>query len=324
MKRRAFLQSATIPLLGSATGLAGCSFQQRRMECNTMAGTVQKRPFGQTGEELSLVGFGAIAVMNEEQSDANRWVAQAVERGVNYFDVAPSYGNAQDRLGPALEPYRKGVFLACKTGERGKDGAIKELHNSLKVLRTDHIDLYQLHGLTTIEDVERVTGSNGALEAFVEAREKGQIRYIGFSVHSEEAAERVMDAYDFDSVLFPLNYVAYYQGHFGSRILRKAEEKGIACLALKALARCIRAKDKPDSTGHPKCWYEPITDPVEQELALRWTLSHNITAAVPPGHADLFFRALDIAERFTPLAVEEQADLERRSVGLEPIFRTEA
>lgn len=288
-----------------------------------MTGKLKKRPLGRTGEKLSLIGFGGIIVANEEVSDANRWVAQAVERGVNYFDVAPSYGNAQDRLGPALEPYRKEVFLACKTLERGKDGAVKELHNSLKVLRTDHIDLYQLHGLATSEDVERVTGPNGALEAFVDAREKGLIRYIGFSMHSEEAAERVMDAFEFDSVLFPLNYVAYYQGHFGSRILRKAEEKGVACLALKALARCKRPKDKPDSTEYPKCWYEPITDPVEQELALRWTLSHNITAAVPPGHADLFFRALEIAERFAPLAAEEQADIQRRSIGLEPIFRTE-
>ena len=107
---------------------------------------MDKRAYGKTGEKLSIVGFGGIVVMNEKPSSASRIVAQAVERGINYFDVAPSYGNSEKILGPALEPYRNSVFLACKTGKRTKNEAATELHRSLKRLRTDHFDLYQLHG----------------------------------------------------------------------------------------------------------------------------------------------------------------------------------
>src|SRR5574340_936981 len=119
---------------------------------------MQKRVLGRTGEELSIVGLGGIVVADIPQEEANRIVAEAVDRGVNYFDVAPTYGNAQERLGPALEPYRKRVFLACKTAERDKDGSAKELEGSLKLLRTDHVDVYQLYGLSSREEVEQAFG----------------------------------------------------------------------------------------------------------------------------------------------------------------------
>ena len=198
---------------------------------------MEKRLLGRTGEQLSVVGFGGILVMNEEPQAASRLVAQAVDRGINYFDVAPSYGNAEERLGPALEPYRKRVFLACKTEMRTRDGAAAALRQSLQRLRTDHFDLYQFHGVSKMGEVEQILGPGGAMEAFLEAKDKGLIRFIGFSAHSEEAALALMDRFPFDSILFPFNWVCWHQGQFGPRVLEKAMQKGVGRLALKALAK---------------------------------------------------------------------------------------
>ncbi|MBW3625218.1 MAG: aldo/keto reductase [Armatimonadetes bacterium] len=283
---------------------------------------MQKRALGSTGEMLSIIGFGGIVVTDVTTEEAASAVAEAVDRGINYFDVAPSYGNAEKRLGPALEPYRDQVFLACKTGKRDKASAAEELRQSLSRLKTDHFDLYQLHAMTSEEDFEKAMGPGGALEAFVEAREQGLVRYLGFSAHSAETACRLMDAFDFDSVLFPVNYVLYSQAGFGPQVVAKAEEKGVGRLCLKAMARTNWTEGA--ERHHSKCWYEPITDPEEAALALRFTLSRPVTAAVPPGHRDLFRLACDVAERFTPITQEETEELFRRAQGLNPIFRLAA
>ena len=198
---------------------------------------MEKRRYGKTNIYLSVVGFGGIVVMDEEQKAADRIVAEAIDRGINYFDVAPSYGDAEERLGPALEPYRDSVFLACKTAERTKKGASKELHQSLKRLRTDYFDLYQLHGVKTLEEVNRIFSEGGATETLLEAREQGIVKYLGFSAHSEETALALLDRFDFDSILFPINWVCWHQGNFGPRVVEKAKEKGVAILALKTLAK---------------------------------------------------------------------------------------
>jgi aryl-alcohol dehydrogenase-like predicted oxidoreductase len=280
---------------------------------------MQKRTLGNTGEELSIIGFGGIVVTDVEPSEAERAVAEAVDRGINYFDVAPSYGNAEERLGPALEPYRNGVFLACKTGKRDKAGAADELRQSLKRMRTDHFDLYQLHAMTTQEDLERALGPNGAIEAFKEAQEEGLARYLGFSAHSVEVALELMEQFPFDSILFPTNYVLYSQADFGPQVIGFAEEKGVGRLCLKAMARTVW-QEGVDRSRFPKCWYEPITDPEEAALALRFTLSQPVTAAVPPGDARLFKIAMDVAERFTPITEEERVDLFSRAENLKPFF----
>jgi aryl-alcohol dehydrogenase-like predicted oxidoreductase len=282
--------------------------------------TMEKRLLGKTGEALSIIGFGGIVVKDVEPSTASRLVAQAVDRGVNYFDVAPRYGNAEERLGPALAPYRQSVFLACKTRERIKEAAIAELHQSLQRLRTDHFDLYQLHAVTTLEEVEQIMGPGGAIEAFVEAWEQGLVRYLGLSAHSEEAALALLDRFAFDSILFPFNWVCWHQGHFGSRVLEKAQQKGMGILALKALAK-RKWKENEERGQWSKCWYAPVDSAHEASLALRFTLSKPITAAVSPGHAELLWWACDTAAKFQPLAEEEAAQLTRQSQGLDPIFQ---
>ncbi|MEM2936841.1 MAG: aldo/keto reductase, partial [Candidatus Bathyarchaeia archaeon] len=268
-----------------------------------MTRLMEKRKYGRTGEELSVVGFGGIIVMNEDPSSASRIVAQAVDRGINYFDVAPTYGNAEEVLGLALEPYRESIFLACKTAKRAKEEAAAELHQSLQRLRTDYFDLYQLHAVKTLEEVDKIMGEGGAIEAFVEAREQGLVRYLGFSAHSEEAALALLDRFKFDSVLFPINWVCWHQGNFGPRVLEEAKEKGVAILALKALAK--RRWREGEERKWSKCWYAPVDTPEEASLALRFTLSLPITAAVSPSHAELLWWACDAAEQFKPLSKGE-------------------
>jgi aryl-alcohol dehydrogenase-like predicted oxidoreductase len=282
---------------------------------------MERRVLGKTGEPLSVIGFGGMVVRDEEPIAASRLVAQAVERGINYFDVAPSYGNAEERLGPALEPYRANVFLACKTTKRTKEEAAAELRQSLRYLRTDHFDLYQLHGVMTLEEVDTAMSTGGALEAFLEAREEGLIRYIGFSAHSEPAALALLDRFEFDSVLFPFNWVCWHQGGFGPRVLARAQEEGVGILGLKALAK--RRWKEGEERRWPKCWYAPVDSPEEASLALRFVLSKPITAAVCPSHAELLWWACDAADRFEPLSEEEAAQVAKLSEGLVPIFPQE-
>lgn len=286
-----------------------------------MAG-ILKRPYGDTGVSLSIIGFGGILVMDEEPAQASRIVGEAVERGVDYFDIAPSYGNAQQRLGPALEPYRKDVFLACKTGERTRAGAEREFRQSLADLRTDRFDLYQLHGITDVaKDVDAAFAPGGAMEFLLEARKAGQVRFLGFSAHSEAAALAALERFDFDSVLFPFNFATYHRESFGPRVIEAAEKKGAARLALKALARQKWPEGDPEKASWPKCWYQPLTDRRQADLALRFTLGLPVTAAIPPGDARLFGMALDIAEEFKPLSEPERDELRALASGLDPIFR---
>jgi len=266
-----------------------------------------------------MVGLGGILVMDEGPSVASRLVAQAVERGINYFDVAPTYGNAEERLGPALKPYRKSVFLACKTGKRTAEEATESLHQSLQRLRTDYFDLYQLHAVTTMEEVEQITGQSGALEAFVKAREQGLTRYLGFSAHSEEAALALLDRFRFDTILYPFNWVCWHQGGFGPRVLEKAQKRGVGILAIKALAKRKRKEDEERKWS--KTWYYPVDSFEEASLALRFTLSKPITAVVSPGHAEFLWWACDAADQFTPLSEKEAVQVAQRSEGLDPIFQ---
>jgi predicted aldo/keto reductase-like oxidoreductase len=279
---------------------------------------MEKRALGKTGEHLSMIGFGGILVMDEEPNASSRIVGEAVDRGINYFDVAPTYGNAEERLGPALEPYRKSVFLACKTEKRSADEAMEALHNSLKLLRTDHFDLYQLHAVTKMEEVEQILGPGGAIETFIRAREQGKVRFLGFSAHSEEAAEALLKSFEFDSMLFPFNWSCWHKGNFGPKALAAAQEAEVGILALKTLAK--RKWAEGEEKKWSKAWYAPVDTYEEAALAVRFTLSKPITAGVSPGHTELLDWACTAAEQFTSLTEEEDALLAERSQGLDPIF----
>src|ERR1700742_2427917 len=274
MERRDFLKQSALAAAAATTA---------RFASTTPANPIARRALGKTGEHLSIIGFGGIVVMNEETGAAKNIVAEAVDRGVNYFDVAPSYGNAQERLGPALAPYRKNCFLACKTEGRTKDDSRKQLEESLRLLKTDHVDLYQFHALTKMADLDTVLGPGGAMETMEAAKKEGKIRYIGFSVHSAETAVGAMNRFKFATVLFPVNFVLFSQANFGPQILKTAQEKGMGILALKSMAKTTWSADQKQSHPEPKCWYQPASFPEEASLGLRWTLGHSVTAALPPG-----------------------------------------
>jgi aryl-alcohol dehydrogenase-like predicted oxidoreductase len=313
MERRDFIKQAAI-------AAAVASSRQMTASAATPSQPIARRALGKTGEQLSIIGFGGIVVMDEETGAASNIVAEAVDRGVNYFDVAPSYGNAQERLGPALAPYRNKCFLACKTEGRMKDDSRAQLEESLRLLKTDHLDLYQFHALTKMTDLDKVLGPGGAMETMEAAKKEGKIRYIGFSVHSAETALAAMDRYNFDTVLFPVNWVLFSQANFGPQILKRAQEKKMGILALKGMAKTVWTAQQKPHHPQPKCWYQPASFPGEASLGLRWTLGHPITAAIPPGDERYFRLAMDVAQNYKPLEVEEEQALLSGGHGVEPIF----
>jgi aryl-alcohol dehydrogenase-like predicted oxidoreductase len=307
MKRREFLTSAAV------TGLAG----------KTLLGASEELPRRtyKDGVQLSVIGFGGIIMMGLEQPKANEIVADAIARGLNYFDVAPSYGDgeAEEKLGTALQPYRKSVFLACKAERRDAEGARAQLQTSLKRLKTDHFDLYQFHAVKTPEEAKQIMGPGGAAEVFTKAKKDGLVRYIGFSAHGVEAAKMLMESMQLDSVLFPVNYVNYVEGHFGPQILAEAKRRGVARLALKSLAQTTWKSG--ETKTYPKCWYRPIEDQGTAEKALRFTLSEDVTAAIPPGYEKFLRMAMEWASRFSPLSQTERQALLGSAKNLNPIFR---
>jgi diketogulonate reductase-like aldo/keto reductase len=318
MKRRTFLKTMTLSAAGLAVGGRGPAQATGQPAA---ADPIPRRAYGHAGDRLSVIGFGGILVMGVEQDHANRLVAEAVERGVNYFDVAPSYGNAEERLGPALEPFRKRVFLAGKTEERTRDGAAAHLERTLKRFRTDHLDLYQLHGLTDMQkDVSVAFGPGGAMETLVKAKTDGRVRHLGFSAHNVDAALSAMERYAFDSVLFPVNFACWHAGNFGPQVLAKAQEKGLSVLALKALAW----QPWPEGSPRPysKCWYQPIAEPEKALPALKFTLSQSISALLTPGDERLFRLVLELLPRLTvPLSEAESRQLQNWAREVKPIFR---
>lgn len=313
MDRRRFLHSSAATAL-LACFPSGLTSLARAKE----AGRIEKRALGKTGEMLSMIGFGGIVVMNATAAESSQRVSTAIDYGINYFDVAPTYGNAEQMLGPALEPYRKNVFLACKTDARDSRGALDELEGSLKRLQTDYFDLYQMHAVTKVEDARQILGPGGALEGFQRAQKDGKIRFIGFSAHSVEAALTLLDGFDFDSILFPVNFKTWNAGNFGPQVLQKAKDKGAGVLALKALAN---GPWPEDAHRIPKCWYQPLTDEKKADLALRFTLSHPVTAAIPPGNEDIFRKTLDLAAKFEPLSDTEVSEIKRLAAVGQPLFR---
>ena len=320
MKNRGFVKDSTTTgdSITAANKLEGD-------KCSKNPPKLLQRNYGKTGVKLSIIGFGGIVVDGAEQKHANRVVAEAFEKGVNYFDVSPTYGDAELKLGPALEPYRTKVFLACKTGQRRREGALEELNESLRRLRTDYLDLYQLHSITDVkDDVDTVFAKGGAMEVFLEAKKQGRIRYLGFSAHSEQAALAAMDRYDFDSALLPINFATFYKGNFGPRVIAAAKSKGMAILALKSMARQQWPEGDPSIKEYPKCWYQPLTDRQQANLALSFTLSQPITAAIPPGEETLFRMALDLAMNFKPISEQDLEKVKQMAESLNPIFQTEA
>lgn len=266
---------------------------------------------------LSIIGLGGISIKGLGLKNSCNLISYAYDNGVNYFDVAPGYGDAQELMGEGLRSYRKNVFLACKTKYRNQLDSTNDLNNSLKLLKTDYFDLYQLHGMKTYNDYQNVVSKDGALKTLIEAKEKGKVRYIGFSCHSIEVAKLLINEDIFDSILFPVNWGLMIKENFGKEILDLCEKKNIAVLALKSMAD--RRWEEGEIRTHKNCWYKPITDPKLINLSIKFTLSKNVTSLLPPGDKDLFNKALELAKNYSELSNEEYLYLEDLSKTSKPI-----
>jgi len=281
-------------------------------------GEIERRAFGHTGHLRSVITLGAIALMSEEQGLASRVVAEALEAGVNAVDVAPTYGDAELKLGEALRGQRDQVFVGCKTGKRDKQGAAEELRESLRRMQTDHFDLYQFHNLSTAEDLDQICAPGGALEAFEEAKQAGLIRFVGLSSHAPAVAREALGRYDFDSVMLPLSFVLHQHEGWGRDLLQEADRRRIGLLAIKVLG--ARPWQEGETRVCPKCWYRPFTSNRHVSLALRYALAQPITSAIPSGDVRLFQRCVQIARHYRPLDEAEQAELVQIAAGLTPLF----
>lgn len=281
---------------------------------------------GRTGICISAVSYGGIVsagkYAGEEypqlgQEASDRYVSWAVDQGVNYFDVAPAYGNAQEQLGNSLKPYRSKVHLACKTGQRSRAGAEEELKESLKLLHTDHFEVYQLHGISSMEDVKAAFAPGGVMELMRDLKEKGIAANIGFSAHNEDAAIRMIELYDFDSVVFPFNWFMNMEHGMGSRLIKLAKERDMGVLCIKSLIERRWENDEERLLSRfPKSWCKPID--IEDEdfgaAAMKYVLSLGVDTLIPPGNfASFSFAAEHIDQCIEhPLTEQDRAFLEQK------------
>jgi predicted aldo/keto reductase-like oxidoreductase len=215
MERREFLKVA-----GAAAG--GCAMATNALLAAQPA-ELPRRPFGQTGERLSVIGFPGLALRQQGQEEGTAGMHKAFDEGINYFDVAPAYGQdgeCEIKMGIGLQGIdRSKIFLASKTKKRDRQGALEELERSLTRLKTDHFDLYQMHAVFTPEEAQRALGPGGAIETFLKAKEQGKIRYIGLSAHTTKGAIEMLRGYQFDSIMFPIDFVDYLQWGFGREVI---------------------------------------------------------------------------------------------------------
>jgi predicted aldo/keto reductase-like oxidoreductase len=311
MKRRSFVKLSAAGSLALQFPHVFSAYTSEKL------GDIPRRTLGKTGEKVTVLGFGGIALRNNGQDFANELIAMAFDRGIRYYDIAPSYGDSQQLMGPALKPYRKKSFLACKTRERNREGSEKELHESLDMLKTDHVDLYQFHALSKMEDVDQIFAPGGAIETFEKARREGKIRFIGFSAHSEEVALKAMDLFDFDTILYPINCVCWHNGNFGPEVLETARAKEMGIMAIKAIAK---TRISGDNQPYPNMWYVPFEGEEQIERALQFTLSKDITGTVHAGDSIFMKKTLQFIEGNEEYVEPVQEEILSMIRDVKPIF----
>lgn len=262
---------------------------------------------GRTGLKVSKIGFAGILAMDESQENSDMYVRYAIDHGINYFDVAPSYGNAEIILGDSIKYLRKDIVLACKTGKFELEEGKAEFLNSLKLLHTDYFDIYQLHGLTDDDQLEMAFSKNGIMSFLEEAKKKGVIRNIGFSAHNEDIALKALSMYDFDTVLFPLNWSMNISLGVGDRLMAKAKTRNMGIMGLKTLAH--RQLKENEEKEFPKCWYKPIDlkDTKFAISALNYILSLKVHSIITPGHIEYLKFAVEKYPEYCDMNMEKKS-----------------
>ncbi|UCE46819.1 MAG: aldo/keto reductase [Phycisphaerales bacterium] len=319
MKRRSFLKIAGGVASGYALGVRPAIAGDGDEKVNGLP----RRVLGRTGEKVSVVGFPGLALTHYEQDECNAGLVKAFEQGLNYYDVAPAYGSEGEceiKMGIGLQALdRDKIFLSCKTRKRDKEGAREELERSLKRLKTDHFDLYQLHCIFTPEEVKQALGPGGAMETILRAKEQGKIKHIGFSAHTTKGALAAMNGFRFDTVMFPINFVEYFKIGFGKAVLELAKEQGAGVLAIKALSKGPWPQGMERTR---KWWYRATESQEEANAAMRFVLSQEqVAAGIPPSFLDLLDKAIEGGRTFRPITKAETNRLKKTAETCLSLFK---
>jgi aryl-alcohol dehydrogenase-like predicted oxidoreductase len=283
---------------------------------------MERAPFGATGHDSSRVIFGAAALGRVSEGDSDRALDLLLEHGVNHIDVAASYGDAELRIAPWLQRNPGTFFVATKTGERSYRGAREEIRRSLDRLGVDRVDSIQLHNLVDVIEWDIALSADGALEAAIEAREEGLVRFIGVTGHGLSVPEmhrRSLERFAFDSVLAPYNYVQMQDPRYAETFEALAAvcgERNVALQTIKSLAR--RRWDGREHTA--ATWYEPLRDQADIDLAVHWVLGRPDAFLLTTGDVEILPRLLDAASRFERRPGDDEMAALAERAAAEPLF----
>jgi len=283
---------------------------------------METRRFGRTGHMSTIAIFGAAAFWEISQTDADKVMEQVIEAGINHIDVAPSYGQAEERVGPWMPRERQRFFLGCKTTERTKAGAWDEMQRSLKRLQTETFDLYQCHAITTMEELDAITMQGGALEAFVEARQRGLIQFIGITGHGVNAPQIYLEAlrrFDFDTVLFPLNFVQMANPEFrkpAEELIATCKAKDVGTMIIKTITKAPWGERQHTANT----WYEPFDKMDEIQRAINFGLSHDVTGLCTAGDTRILPTVLEACKNFKRLNETQREEMIQSATQYEPLF----
>ena len=283
---------------------------------------METRRFGRTGHFSTVAILGGAAFGKTDQATTDAAMERVIAAGVNHIDIAPSYGNAEERLGPWVARERKRFFLGCKTTERSRDGAAAEFRRSLERLHTDKFDLYQLHSVKTIEDLDAVTTRGGALQAAIAARDAGLTRFIGITGHGLQSPAVFLEAlrrFDFDTVLFPINARLFANADYrrdAEALLRECRTRDVGLMAIKSVTKAPWG-DRPHTHA---TWYEPFTDAAHIQRAVNFALSQDITGLCTVGDVTVLPLFLDACAHFTRMSAADQEAMIADAMQYEPLF----
>lgn len=283
---------------------------------------METRRFGRTGHMSTVAIFGAAAFWEISQEDADKVMEQIIEAGINHIDVAPGYRQAEIRIGPWMPRERGRFFLGCKTQERTREGAWKEMHESLKRLQTETFDLYQFHAITTMEELDAITMKGGALEAFEQARREGLTKFIGITGHGVNAPQIYLEAlrrFDFDSILFPLNFVQManpeYRKH-AEELIATCRAKDVGTMVIKTITKAPWGERQHTANT----WYEPFDKMDEIQRGVNFALSYDVTGLCTVGDTRLLPMVIQACEKFTRLNQDEIEQMIKSGEQYEPLF----
>jgi predicted aldo/keto reductase-like oxidoreductase len=285
---------------------------------------MDKRRLGRTEHNSSIIIMGTAAFSNEDIEASNPAMEMALAAGVNHIDVAPGYGNAQRLVGEWLPPHRDKFFLGCKTQLRQVDDAWEDLQNSLKLLRTNQFDLYQLHAVGTMEELEKAFAKDGSIHTLQRAKDEGLTRFLGITGHGWDAPIVHLEAlrrFDFDTVMFPIHPRLYANPVYKDATLELLEECEKRDLGVQIIKAVTKEKWIDSEQATYKTWYRPYDTQDKVQEGVNFALSQPSVAAIPSaGDLRLLPMILQAAENYQPMSESQQTALIERSSDLVSMF----